>query len=305
MDAVTHIVTSDGFWSKFRRRFLQYAILAARQPKWGPMFLFSRVHAIRRLIQFLSKRSSAINYEKERSVLQDLEPEKVVGALRKDGLYLGIVLPEHLLQEILRFSEDATYLGDGESEFSFSLADKKKQENKYRKKFRFGNNFEAASLCPAIRKLEKDPKLWEIAALYFETEPVLVGSQIWWTFVTEAAVEGHMRGNYQFHYDLDDYSCLKFLFYLKAVDAHSGPHVCVKGSHRKKKLSHQWSLIRETSDQDIMEYYGYEKVVTICEKAGVGFVEDTFCFHKGVLPINSDRLILEIKFGLNDFGGIV
>lgn len=110
-----------------------------------------------------------------------------------------------------------------------------------------------------------------------------------------------MRGNYQFHYDLDDYSCLKFMFYLRDVDAHNGPHVCVKGSHTKKKLRRQWSLVRETSDQDIMECYGHEKIVTIYEKAGVGFVEDTFCFHKGVLPVSGDRLILEIKFGLNDF----
>lgn len=263
------------------------------------MFLFSRIHAIRRLVQLLSKRPSPIR--KERSVLGDLETEKVVGTLKKDGLYLGIVLPEHLLKEIRFFSKGATYFGNGESQFHFSLANREKQENKYGKKFRIGYNLEAASLCPAVRKLEKDPKLWEIAALYFDAKPVLLGSKIWWTFVTEAAVEGRTQGFYQFHYDLDDYSCLKFWFYLTDVDARSGPHVCVKGSHKKKKLSHQWALVRETSDQDIMEYYGHEKVVTICEKAGVGFVEDTFCFHKGILPVDGDRLILEIKYGLNNF----
>ena len=304
MDEVTHRITSEGFWPKFRRRFLQCAVLAARQPKWALMFIFSRIHAFRFLVRRLSKRPSTITYEKKRSVLEDLETENVVGALKRDGLYVGIVLPEHLLQEILCFSNDAAYLGDKESQFRFSFADKEMQEDKYGKKFTWGNNFEAISLCPAVRKLAQDPKLWEIAALYFETAPVLLGSQIWWTFFTGATPEGRMRGSYQFHYDLDDYSCLKFMFYLKDVDAHNGPHVCVKGSHRKKKLRHQWSLVRETSDQDIMECYGHEKIVTIYERAGVGFVEDTSCFHKGVLPVNGDRLVLEIKFGLNDFSEI-
>ncbi len=267
------------------------------------MFLFGRIHAIRFFVRLLSKRPSTINYQKERSVLGDLETEKVVGALTEDGLYLGIPLPEYLLREILCFSNDATYFGDGESQFPFSLADRETQEKKYGKKFRIGKRFDAALLCPAVQKLATDSKLWEIATLYFGTEPVLAESQIWWTFVTDAAMEGRTRGFYRFHYDLDDYSCLKFLFYLADVDAHSGPHICVKGSHKKKKLSHQYSLIRERSDQEIMEYYGHEKVVTICGKAGFGFVEDSFCFHKGILPVNGDRPILELKYGLNNFGG--
>lgn len=302
-----NIRTSQGLWLKFERRFLQYATLTIKQPKWFLMFLFGRIHAIRRLVQLLFKRPSTINlnYQKERSVLGNLETGKVVGTLKKDGLFLGMVLPEPLLQEIRCFSKDAIYLGDGESQFHFSLGNREKQESKYGRKFRIGKNLEAASLCPAVRKLEKDPKLLEIAAFYFETEPLLVGSQLWWTFVTDAEVEGHIQGFYKFHYDLDGYSCLKFFFYLTDVDAHSGPHICVKGSHKNKKLSHQFSLIRETSDEDIIEYYGQEKVVTICEKAGVGFVEDSFCFHKGVLPVKRDRLILEIKYALNNFGRIL
>ncbi len=293
------------FWLKFKRRFFQYATLALAQPKWMLMFAFSRIHAIRYFMLFRSKRPLTINSQKEDSVFENLETDKVVETLKKDGLYLGILIPQYLLQEILDFSKTATYLGNGESQFYFSLDDKEKKEIKYGKNFRIGYNFEAGSLCPAVKRLETDPKLWEIASKYFESKPILVGSQIWWTFVNGADAEGRAQGFYRFHYDLEDYACLKFMFYLTDVDLYSGPHLCVRGSHKKKKLSHQFSFIRETDDQDIMEYYGEEKVVTICEEAGFGFAEDPFCFHKGVLPVNRNRLLLEIKFGLNNFGTIL
>jgi hypothetical protein len=95
------------------------------------------------------------------------------------------------------------------------------------------------------------------------------------------------------------------MFYLTDVNLADGAHVCVKGSHRKKKLSHQFSLLRERDDQEIKEYYGQEKVITICDRAGVGFVEDPFCFHKGIVPQVRDRLILEFKFTINNYGMIL
>src|SRR2546423_2492798 len=97
------IISSEGFWSKFKCRSLQLATLAIKNPKWIAMFLFSRIHAIRDLVQLLSKRPSTVNHKNEPSVLRDLETEKVVRTLKKDGLYVGIAVPESLLQEILYF----------------------------------------------------------------------------------------------------------------------------------------------------------------------------------------------------------
>ena len=269
------------------------------------MFTLSRIHAIRSLILPLARRPVKLDSAKKNSVFADLDSERVVKALKNDGLHLGITIPPHLLEEILDFAQTATYHGNGDLQFPFLLANRKAQEAKFNKSFRIGYNFDPTSQCAAIRRLAADPKLWEIAAKYFDSQPMLACTQLWWTFVNDTAAEGRAQGFYRFHYDLEDYACVKFMFYLTDVDSTGGPHVCVRGSHQKKKLSHQFSLLRERSDREIREYYGDDRVVTIYDRAGVGFAEDPFCFHKGILPQKRDRLILEFKFTLNNYGIIL
>ncbi|PSO85260.1 MAG: hypothetical protein BRC41_08590, partial [Cyanobacteria bacterium QH_9_48_43] len=67
-------------------------------------------------------------------------------------------------------------------------------------------------------------------------------------------------------------------------------------------LRHQFSLVRERNDAEIINYYGKENVETVYGKAGSGFVEDFYCFHKGTLPVYKNRLVLEVKFAMNDYG---
>ncbi len=87
------------------------------------------------------------------------------------------------------------------------------------------------------------------------------------------------------------------MFYLTDVDLSSSPHIYVKGSHKKKKLRHQFSILRDRDDQDIIDYYGRENVINICGSVGLGFAEDPFCFHKGTVPVSKDRLILSAVWG--------
>jgi hypothetical protein len=298
------LIDSQKLWLKFQRRFLQYSAISLKQPQWLLMFAFSRIHAIRSLMLLFARKPFKPVVEKS-SVFADLDTDRVVEALKKDGLHLGITIPPHLLKEILDFAQVATYHGNGDLQFPFLLANKKAQETKYHRTFRIGYNFDPASQCAAIRQLAADSKLWEIAAKYFDSQPMLACTQLWWTFVNDAPAEGRAQGFYRFHYDLEDYACVKFMFYLTDVDLTSGPHLCVKGSHKKKKLSHQFSLLRERDDREIREYYGDDRVETICDRTGVGFAEDPFCFHKGILPQKRDRLILEFKFTLNNYGIIL
>ena len=171
-------------------------------------------------------------------------------------------------------------------------------------------------LCPAIKKLATDPQLLDIAANYLGGEPVYAGTKLEWLFslneqnqrvllkdMNFLSLKSNTRsGTYFFHYDLDDYNCLKFYFYLTDADLFSGVHFCVRGSHKKKKLAHILSIFRRCSDEHIIDDYGAENVVPICGAAGFGFVEDTFCFHKVTPPSRRDRLTLQIQFTLNDYG---
>ncbi|MFQ4144718.1 hypothetical protein [Chlorogloeopsis sp. ULAP02] len=287
-------------WLKLRRRFFHYLDFAIQKPDWMIMFCFSRIHLIRNMVQFIYKDKTLSNYEGN-SVFEDIDVNQVVDSLKAEGIYLGINLPNHVLQEVIEFSKKLVYLGDGNPQYQFYINDKEKQEKKVGKNFITGYNFNISALCPIIKKLESDPKLWLIATKYFEKKPRKIRSKIWWTFAQEKEFEERLKGFFNFHYDLEDYWCLKFMFYLTNVDVYSSPHICVKNSHKQKKLKHQLSLLRETDDSDIVNYYGLENVLNICEKAGFGFVEDPFCFHKGTFPIQRDRLILEIKFTINNY----
>ena len=103
-----------------------------------------------------------------------------------------------------------------------------------------------------------------------------------------------------FHYDLDDYRALKFFFYLTDVDSLSGSHLCIAGSHKKRKLWH--CISRCQSDKNIFNYYDSESIISVSGPAGFGFAEDPFCFHRGSPPVNSHRLMIQLEFALNDYG---
>lgn len=292
-------------WLLTKRRLPEILASTVKRPKWFVMFAFSRLHFVRALMGALSK-PSAYQYDaKGHSVFTDTHVDDVVETLKKDGLYLGLSLSPRLVQEILDYAMNATYLGDGSKQFRFSLATKGEEEARFGRRFAVGYDLCAALNCPTVRKLKYDPKLWAIATQYLECQPLLFGVKIWWTFVVDPdAMDESKSGFYRFHFDLEDYQSLKFLFYLTNVDLSSGPHCCVRGSHRKKKLRHQFSLSREANEIEILDYYGEKKVITICEKAGFGFAEDPFCFHKGILPVNRNRAVLEILFGRTDLGSL-
>jgi hypothetical protein len=62
------------------------------------------------------------------------------------------------------------------------------------------------------------------------------------------------------------------------------------------------SVHKSRPDEEIEGHYPAEDIRVICGKAGTGFAEDTFCFHKGQAPRSQDRLMLQVRFGLRDYG---
>lgn len=285
-----------------------------QNPKWLLMLVLTRFKTVPIIANFYKP----IKFNKtglNRSIFKELNVSNVVESLNKDSFYLGIKLPESILQELISFASCTDCYGDGRYQIGFAYAEKEKAEEKYGYFIR-GQYFNTSLCCPAIKKLATDPKLLDIAANYLGGDPVYAGTKLEWLFsVSEQnqrvllknmnflSLKNTTRsGAYFFHYDLDDYKCLKFYFYLTDVDLSSGAHFCVRGSHKKKKLAHIFSFFRRCSDEDIISDYGAENVVPICGAAGFGFAEDTFCFHKVTIPSRRDRLTLQIQFTLNDYG---
>ncbi|MGL5942319.1 MAG: hypothetical protein ACRC2S_18475 [Waterburya sp.] len=259
---------------------------------------------IRNLVSLFHQAKDLDQYQEEDSLFQDLEVEQAVESVQRLGYCLGINLPPGILNEITQFAYSSSIQARSHSNLTFTYADKKQLRTEDSSDTCIRGFYpDARSRVSAINKLENDPKLLKIAAQYLGCEPALIRTDLSWCFVGERSLyEQNGDAQILFHYDLDDYQALKFFFFLTDVDLSSGPHVCIRGSHKKKKLTHQLSLLIGRSDDEIFDYYGEKNLVTIQGQAGFGFAEDTFCFHRGTPPISRDRLMLQIEFAVNNYG---
>ena len=274
-----------------------------KNPKWLLMRKMSRFQAGRTMMKYLSQScaSSNLSYETNNSVFTQIDLDEAVTQIKKEGFYLGLQLPKKLVKEIVEFANNTVCYGNRKSQLGFYYDQKAEAQTSLQKEIKVGCYFNTAQLCPAIAKLQKDPQLLAIAARYLEKEPIHQGNQLWWSFAGESSDWERRQNAQMFHYDLDDYKFLKFFFYLTDVDDTSGPHICVRASHKHKKFSHALLRKRE-KDKHIIDCYGEDSLVTICGEAGFGFVEDPLCFHKGLTPTKRDRLLLQIEFAITDYG---
>jgi hypothetical protein len=96
---------------------------------------------------------------------------------------------------------------------------------------------------------------------------------------------------------MNGWRTLKFFFYLTATSQESGAHRCIVGSHRRRPLKQQFTLTVGRDIEELRDFYGQDRFLTITGEAGTGFAEDPFVFHTGSLCRDQPRLILELEFG--------
>ncbi|MDY6938606.1 MAG: hypothetical protein SWY16_13155 [Cyanobacteriota bacterium] len=269
---------------------------------------FARIEFIRDWVVARCKsQSPALELSQSRtSIFQNVNVDEAVSALQTDGCHLGIDLPADILQELQDFAKTATCYGDRNPELGFKYDRKESAEAEAGQKFKLGSYMDTTEYCPAFQKLKNDPVLLAIAAKYLGTEPLYAEHELCWSFPVPATPFEQLKAAQVFHYDIDDYRCVKFFFYLTDVDTADGPHVCIRGTHKNKKWLHQIIGERCASidDDKLVEQYGPQNVETIVGKAGSGFVEDIFCFHKGTLPSQNERLLLQIEFTMHKYKGL-
>jgi hypothetical protein len=273
---------------------------ARTNPRWVLMDLLSRFVFVRKIVKSLYEKPGLPQPDVSRSQFQDLDAGKFLGSLNRDGFCTGLNLPRNLTQQLLKFAFESTCYGDANPGFGFRYAEKSKAQRISRQVFSQGTYLVLDRMQPLLNKLANDPLLLSIAGDYIGTTAVITGNRLWWVFATAAADYDTSLTTSFFHYDKDDYSALRMFFFLSRVDENNGPHVVVRGSHTRKRLSQLVSL-SERSDREIAATYGDDKLMTICGAPGAGFAEDPFCFHKAVRPVSGDRLMLEIKYAARDY----
>ena len=241
-----------------------------KNPKWLLMRKMSRFQTGRTMMKYLTRssvRSDEFSLINKYSVFTPIDIDEAVIQLKKEGFYLGLQLPKILVEEIIEFAKNNVCYGNRKSQLGFYYDQKAEAQIQSEKDIKVGCYFNTAQLCPAIAELQNDSQLLAIAAKYLEKEPIHQGNQLWWSFAGESS-EWQRRQNAQmFHYDLDDYKFLKFFFYLTDVDNTSGPHICVRASHKHKKFSHVLLRKRE-KDKEIIDFLNEINIAVIIPYMG-------------------------------------
>ncbi len=144
--------------------------------------------------------------------------------------------------------------------------------------------------APGLLEMANHPDILAAAELYFGCKPVIDNIGAMWSFPGRDTAKGVQR----FHRDYDCAASFKLFLYLTDVDEEAGPHVYVKGSHRRAELT----TGRAQTDADIVETFGANAVTRLTAPAGSWFLEDVYGFHKGLLPKSKPRLMVAIEYNL-------
>lgn len=288
---------------KFLKKLNYVLSFILKKPKYFVTFVFGRFVFFREILFYLYHREKKPSNNNTVSFFNELDIEKAVDSLRTDGFYNGLTLPDAMLEEIIDFTRTNKCYAGGDPNLGFYLAEKQELELIFEKPLYMADYFNVTEFCPVIKKLIHDPKLTDVIDTYIGTQSTYTGCSLTWIFpVKTTPYDTHRMESCNFHFDIDDYTSLRIFFYLTDVTPETGPHVCVAGSHRKKSLNHVFNFLsRKQTDTKIVDYYSAEKVIQICGKAGFGFFEDTFCFHKGTVPKTHPRLMLMLHFAINNY----
>ncbi|GAB3459669.1 hypothetical protein GCM10027321_17940 [Massilia terrae] len=145
-----------------------------------------------------------------------------------------------------------------------------------------------APTLESLHELAMDDRIVDLATGYFNAKPYLDSIQAWWSYSgNETPQEAE-----NFHRDNDGIRFLKFFIYMTDVGEANGPHVFVEGSPRSPVLTQLGRL----GDAQVEEAFGKEKILVMIGKAGDAFLEDTFGIHKGQLPREGCRLLVQFRY---------
>jgi hypothetical protein len=297
-------------------RYIKREIQCLKQnPAFFIMRKTARLEIVRDLVSLLGQINRRIDTIKPNSNLEVplLSPSlfnlinvpEAVAHLKQEGYYAGLNLPQSTVQAILSYAQTHPCHGDRNSQFEFYIDHKAEAEAAFSRQFLLASY--TSDPCLAMTQIINDANLKAIAAQYFGSNPVLVGSELLWSFPVQSDSTQRLKAAQVMHYDIDDYQCLKFFVYLTDVDENSGAHACIAKTHRNKKLLHQLMGQRSSKiadDKLIAEYGGEKKVVTFCGQSGFGFVEDPFCFHRGNPVKQNARLMLQVEYAAHAYENI-
>jgi hypothetical protein len=148
--------------------------------------------------------------------------------------------------------------------------------------------------CPHLFELANDPRVLAVVQRVLGCRPTLSQMNLWWSL---AGHDNPEQAEF-YHRDVDEWRFIKLFMYLTDVTETSGPHTFMRGTHRQPKLL----PIRRYQDEEVHDAFGADKEIVFTGKAGTAFLENTFGFHKGRMPVTGTRLIFSAQYSLLPIG---
>ena len=224
------------------------------------------------------------------------EQRKIVSALRRDGFYIfPSLMPAAICDDIEAFARATPAVTEFNRDQGLPL-EKYDPGHPLSRTYKIRENDSIHS--PPIQKMIGDPAFIAIAEQYLETQASIGGIDVWWS-----ALYGNAPGDdaaQLFHFDFDaPPAWLKLFVYVRDVGPDNGPHVYVKGSHKAGLAGTRALRARgyvRISDAEIEQIFGIEAITQICGQRGTVFVADTRGFHKGQMPVATDRLLAQVIY---------
>lgn len=251
-----------------------------------------------RWIEFCASQGARLN----ESMFHGVDLAAFVDVLRRDGVAVGLNLPLNAVAELRAAAETAVCYAERDYTCGFPLGAVANASMILGRPILTAHYFNIEQSAPVAARLRQDPFLLLVAAMYLESLPTHVGTNMWWSFPTSATYEDRARNAQVYHADIDDFAFLKFFFYLTDVEPGDGAHVCVPGSQRSPLVarpSDRWN-VRRYQDEEVEAQYGAAAALEIHGHRGLGFAEDTLCIHRGTAAVRNPRLLIQIQYALFD-----
>ncbi|MGX7668337.1 phytanoyl-CoA dioxygenase family protein [Flavobacterium pedocola] len=303
IESISLVYKKFKYGSVFRKEydmFLQTQKFSQKGYKaFRKMFVLTKGKSNDMLSKEIAEKNGKYDSIPEAGILKNIDGT-ILNQFRKEGFYVfNDCLDEKQIQSILDYATvtPVSYMNTSNNLQEYSKDKVVFNENEpISPRYQFTN--EEILKCSTLQELTFDYSLLKFAQEYLGCKPILDLVAFWWSAPFNGV--GKNGAAQMYHFDLDRIKFLKFFFYITDVDADTGPHCYVKGSHLD--LPKQINRDGRFEDQEIEKVYGSENLIEITGKKGSIIAVDTRGFHKGKELLKGKRLLFQIQFSNSLFG---
>lgn len=234
------------------------------------------------------------------SIIPQLDSKRtqtIVRAIESDGYYIfPTKVPSDIVNGLARFASETCVTvttEDGNQLPNCPPVNPAKPEG-----VRCDAPMELLMQDPSAQRVAGDSGLLAIAQAYFRAKAVQDMVALWWSFPGQ---KPNSTAAQLYHFDMERIKFLKFFLYLSDVGPENGPHCFIRNSHRR--LPKELREHRRFSDEEVFQHFPRENEIAIVAPRGSICAVDTRGLHKGAVVKSGHRLIFQVEFAVNLFGG--